>query len=33
MLWRVLTHNLVWKISAVALAVLLWIFVIGLRGG
>ena len=31
MLWRIFIHNLGWKLGAIALAILLWIVVIGMR--
>jgi hypothetical protein len=32
MLWRALTDNLLWKLAALALAVLLWVLVVGRTG-
>jgi len=31
MIWRVVSHNFFWKLGALALAVLLWILVVGTR--
>jgi len=31
MIWRTLSHNFLWKLGALALALLLWVLVVGIR--